>query len=139
MEKYIIEEHTGWEYELKGEQYYPTGRRIIDGVITPAERPEESPSEEEFIGPWALRHLNYLKNHRRGLFLELFASGKANDYLTGIDREASDLFLRLVNEMSAREDVTEQLKAEDQMLWVARMNSIRDRATEIVNSELIFA
>ncbi len=107
-------------------------------MITPAERPEESPSEEEFIGPWALRHLNYLKYHRSGLYLEQFASGKANDFLAGIEREASAFFLRLVKEMSAREGVTEQLKSEDQMQWIARMNSIRDRATEIVNSELVF-
>lgn len=138
MEKYIIDERNGLEYELKGDYYYPTGRRIKDGVLEPSERPEESPTEKEMIiGPWAQRHLNYIKEHRKGLFLELFASGKADAYLAEIEREASELFLRLVKEMAAREGVTERLKADDHMEWVRRMNGIRQIATEIVNNELI--
>ena len=140
MERFIIDEKNGLEYELIGDYYYPTGRRIKNEVITPAERPEESPPEEEvFIGPWAQRHLSYLKEHRKGFYLELFSAGKADTYLAGIEREASDLFLRLVKEMSSREGVPEQLKAEDQMQWIGMMNNIRNRATELVNKELILA
>ena len=139
MEKYIIDERNGLEYELIGDFYYPTGRRMKDGLLTPAERPEESQSEEKlFIGPWAQRHLSFLKEHRLWFYLELFAEGKANTYLAQIEQDASDLFLWLVKEMAAKEGITEQLKADDQMAWVGAMNNIRERATEIVNHELIY-
>ncbi len=139
MTKYIVDEKNGFEYELIGGYYYPTGRRMSDRVLEPAERPDDEPPDKEvFIGSWAYRHLRYLKEHRPGLYLDLFAAGKADAYLTGIEREASDFFLRLVKEMSAREGVTEALKTENQMEWVGRMNNVRERATEIVNNELIY-
>ena len=139
MEKFIIDERNGWEYELKGEQYYPTGRRIIDGVLTPVEVPEDDkPDTECFIGVWAQRHLRYIRQHKKRLYLDLFLSGQVNDYRAASDRQAEDMCLRSVKEMSAQEGVTEELKAEDQMLWVARMNNIRERVTETVNNELFF-
>ena len=139
MEKYIIDERTGWEYELIGEQYYPTGRVMKNGVMTPSELPEDNgPGEEKPIGVWGRRHLRYIRQFKKSLYLDLFTSGKLNAYLDDIDAHAEDSFSRLVKEMAAQEGVTEKLKAENQMAWVQRMNNIRERATEIVNRELIF-
>lgn len=139
MEKYIIDERTGWEYELIGEQYYPTGRVMRNGTLTPNELPEDNgPGEEKPIGVWGQRHLRYIRQCKKSLYFDLFTSGKLNDYLADIDAQAEDSFLRLVKEMAMREGVTEELKAADQMLWVQRMNNVRERATEIVNRELIF-
>ena len=140
MEKYIIDEHTGWEYELQGEYYYPTGRMMRNGVLSPEVIPENTePKEECFIGVWAQRHLRYIRQHKKSLYLDLCLSGKLNAYLADIDAQAEDLFLRLVKEIAAQEGVTEQLKAEDQMRWIGLMNSIRNRATGVVNCELIFS
>ena len=141
MEKTIIDEQTGWEYELKGEQYYPTGRVVKNGVMTPAEIPEENAPEKasRFLGIWAQRHLHYIRRHKKSLYLDLYMSGRLNAYLAEINAQAEDLFLRTVKEMAALEGVTEKLKAEDQMEWVGRMNNIRNRAEEIVSRELIFA
>lgn len=140
MEKTIIDERSGWEYELKGEQYYPTGRVVKNGVMTPAEMPEDNAPEEgsRFLEIWAQRHLNYIRRHKKSLYLDLYVSGRLNTYLAEINAQAEDIFLQTVKEMAAQEGVTERLKAEDQMLWVQRMNNIRERATEIVNRELIF-
>ena len=139
MEKYIIDERTGWEYELKCEQYYPTGRVMRNGVMTPSELPEgNGPGEEKPIGVWGRRHLRYIRQFKKSLYLDLFTSGKLNAYLDDIDAHAEDSFSRLVKEMAAQEGVTEKLKAENQMAWVQRMNNIRERATEIVNRNLIF-
>lgn len=140
MEKTIIDERSGWEYELKGEQYYPTGRVVKNGVMTPAEMPEDNVSEEEshFLEIWAQRHLNYIRQHKKSLYLDLYVSGRLNAYLAEINAQAEDLFLRTVKEMAALEGVTEMLKAEDQMEWVGRMNNIRNRAEEIISRELIF-
>ena len=139
MEKSIIDERTGWEYELIGEQYYPTGRVMKNGVMTPSELPEgNGPGEEKPIGVWGRRHLRYIRQFKKSLYLDLFTSGKLNAYLDDIDAHAEDSFSRLVKEMAAQEGVTEKLKAENQMAWVQRMNNIRERATEIVNRELIF-
>ena len=140
MEKYVIDERTGWEYELKGEQYYPTGRIKKNGIMTPMEMPEyNAPEEETYIGVWGQRHLNYIRQFNKRLYLELYMSGSLNTYLADVNAQAEDLFLRAVKEMAAREGVTEKLKAEDQMRWVGMMNNIRHRATEIVNNELILA
>ena len=87
---------------------------------------------------WGQRHLRYLKQHRKALYTNLLTSGKLNSYLANIDKQAEDMFLRLVEQMAEREGVTEQLKAENQMEWIGRMNSIRSRAMEIVNAELIY-
>ncbi len=139
MEKYIIDERTGWEYELKGEQYYPTGRVMRNGTLTPNELPEDNgPGEEKPIGVWGRRHLHYIRQFKKSLYLDLFTSGKLNAYLADINAHAEDSFSRLVKEMATRDGVTEKLKAENQMAWVQRMNNIRERATEIVNRELIF-
>ena len=140
MEKTIIDERTGWEYELIGEQYYPTGRVMRDGALTPSELPEDNgPGEEKPIGIWAQRHLRYIRQYKKSLYFDLFVSGKLNAYLTDIDDQAEDSFSRLVKKMAAQEGVTEKLKAEDQMAWVQRMNSIRSRAEEIVTAELIYS
>ena len=139
MEKTIIDERTGWEYELIGEQYYPTGRVMRNGALTPSELPEDNgPGEEKPIGVWGQRHLRYIRQYKKKLYLDLLMSGKLNAYLADIDDQAEDFFLRLVKEMAATEGATETLKAEDQMAWVQRMNNIRQRATEIVNRDLIY-
>lgn len=140
MEKIMIDERTGWEYELKGEQYYPTGRVMRDGRLQPETVDEDNgPEKEIFIGVWGQRHLQYILEHNKRLFFDLFVSGRLNVYLAEIDAQAEDMFFRVVKEMSAREGVTEALKASDQMAWVQRSNSIRARATKIVNTELIYA
>ena len=140
MERIIIDEFTGWEYELKGEQYYPTGRVMKDGVMTPSEIPEENePEEEKHIGVWGQRHLQYIRQFNKRLYFDLYISGKLNAYLAEINAQAEDFFLRTVKEMAVQEGVTEKLKAEDQMTWVQRMNNIRNSAEEIVNRDLVFA
>jgi len=97
------------------------------------------PDEERRpIGVWGQRHLRYLRQHRKGLYTELLTSGRLNSYLADLSEQSESMFLELVKQMAAREGVTEQHKAQDQMLWVRRMNIIRDRATEIINRELIY-
>ena len=138
MEKMIVDERTGWEYELKGGYYFHTGRVIRNGALTPSELPEDNgPGEEKPIGIWGQRHLRYIRQYKKSLYFNLFVSGKLNTYLADVNVQAEDLFLRVVKEIAAQEEVTENLKAEDQMTWVRRMNNIRERATEIVNQELI--
>ena len=85
------------------------------------------------------RHLRYLKQHRRVLYTNLLTSGKLNSYLTDIDKQAEDMFLRLIEQIAEREGVTEKLKAEQPMEWVGKMNALREAAAEIVNAEVIFA
>lgn len=125
MEKYITDERTGLKYELVGDYYLVVG--------------DDEPEEDQPIGVWGQRHLRYLKEHRRVRYATLLASGELNAYLADIDRQAEELFLRLVKQMADAEGITETLNASDQMEWVRRMNSIRNRAMEIVNAELIFA
>lgn len=93
--------------------------------------------EQQYIGIWGQRHGRYLKQHHKILYYNLLTSGKLNAHLAGIDRQAEDMFFRLVKQMAEREGVTEQLKAENQMEWVRRMNNIRNIAAEIINHELI--
>ena len=124
MEKYITDERTGLKYELVGDYY----------LIAGDDEPEE---EQKPIGIWGQRHLHYLKNHRKGLYTNLLTSGKLNSYLADIDKQAEEMSDRLVKQMAVAEGITEQLKAADQMAWVGKMNNIRNRATEIVNSEII--
>ena len=137
MEKLIIDERTGWEYELQGDYYYPTGRVMRDGVLTP-ETVDNDPEEEQFIGVWGQRHLRFIQLHRISLYLDLYMSGKLNAYLADINAQAEDFFFRTVNIIAAQEGLTEALKAEDQIAWIQRKNNICNRATEIVNRELIF-
>ena len=102
--------------------------------------PDLLPSEEEKkanIGAWAMRHKRYLKQNHRILYYNLLTSGKLNSYLADIEQQAQDLFSRLVNDLAEKEDVTEELKSTDMMLWMQKMNNIRNRATEIVNAEWI--
>lgn len=87
---------------------------------------------------WGQRHRRYLKEHHRATYATLLTGGKLNGYLADIDRQAEEMFSRLVKQMAEAEGVTEQLKADNQMEWVGRMNNIRNRAMEIVNSELIY-
>ena len=87
---------------------------------------------------WGQRHWRYLKEHRRATYAALLTSGKLNSYLADIDRQAEEMFLRLVKQMAEAEGVTETLKAANQMEWVSRINNIRNRAMETVNSELIY-
>ena len=137
MEKYIIDERTGWEYELKGEYYYPTGRIMKKGVLTP-ETVDNEPEEKYDIGVWGRRHLRLIRQHKNPLYLDLFLSGKLNAYLADVNVQAEDMFARLVKEIAAREGVTEKLKAEDQMHWVQEMNRISAMAREVVHHDLIF-
>ena len=122
MERYITDERTGQNYELVGGHYLIAG---------------ENEPEDRSIGVWGQRHLRYLKARRRVLYVNLLTSGKLNRYLVDLDRQAEELFLRLVNQMAAAEGITETLKATDQMEWIRRMNSVGNRAVEIVNAELI--
>ncbi len=123
MEKYITDERTGLKYELVGDYYF------IAGDDEPEERP---------IGIWGQRHLRYLKKHRRTVYAELLTSGKLNDYLADHNEQAENMFFRLVKKLAEKEGITETLKAENQMLWVQRMNAVRGAATEIVNHEMIY-
>ena len=125
MEKYITNERTGLKYELVGDYY----------LIAGDDEPDE---EQKPIGIWGQRHLRYIKQHRKVLYLNLLTSGKLNGYLTDLDKQAEDMFFRLVKRMAEREDVTEKLKADNQMEWVGRMNNIRSRVTEIVDDNLRF-
>ena len=94
--------------------------------------------EQQPIGIWGQRHLRYIKQNRKVLYLNLLTSGKLNSYLVEIDQQAEDMFFRLVKQMAEREGVSETLKAENQMEWVQRINSIRNRAIEIVNTGIIY-
>ena len=124
MEKTIYNESNGLWYELQGDYYSPC-------LTVPAE-------EEKPIGIWGQRHLRHIKQERKALYTELLTSGRLNTYLADINEQAAEQMLLLTEQMAEREGVTEQLKAQDQMQWVQRMNNIRDRATEIVNHDLIY-
>lgn len=139
MEKTIIDERNGWEYELKGDYYYPTGRVMQDSRLDPETVDADyEPEKEKPIGVWAQRHLRYIKQYKNKLYFDLFVSGRLNEYLAEIEAQAEDMFFLVVKEMSVQEGVTEAMKAADQMKWVGSMNNIQDRAREIVNRELIF-
>ena len=96
----------------------------------------EQPKVE--IGIWGKRHLKYIENYRPILYTNLLTSCKLSAYLADIDEQAENMFFRLVNQLAEKEGVTKQLKADNQMLWVKRMNNIRNRAEEIVNNEIIY-
>ncbi len=105
--------------------------------ITEVYLPAGEDSKTEHIGIFGQRHLHFIREHRKPLFAELLCAGKLNGYLADIDRQAEDMLLRLVDDIAASEGITERLKAERHMEWVQRMNSVRNRAEEIVNSDLI--
>ena len=118
-------------FEEMGGTYTQVGDYLLPDLKLPQE-------EQQPIGVWGQCHRRYLKEHRRATYAALFTNGKLNSYLADIDRQAEEMFLRLVKQMAEAEGVTEALKAANQMEWVDRMNSIRSRAMEIVNSELIY-
>ena len=118
-------------FEQFGGVYTMQGDYRLPNLTLPAE-------EERPIGVWRQRRLNYLKHHRKVLYFNLFTSGKLHSHLADTEEQAQELFSRLVKEYAEKEGVTEQLKATDQMKWVRKMNNMRERATEDVNSEVVF-
>ena len=118
-------------FEQIGGAYTMQGDCRLPNLTLPAE-------EERPIGVWGQRRLRYLKHHHKVLYYNLLTSGKLHSHLADVEEEAQILFSRLVKEYAEKEEVTEQLKATDQMAWVRRMNNIRERATDIVNADVVF-
>lgn len=118
MEKRIYNEQAGISYTLQGDYYLP------DLVL-----PEQ---EDKPAGLWGQRHLKYIKQHRKILYINLLTNGKLNEHLVDIDKQAENMFFRLVKQMAEREGVTEQLKSNNQMEWIARMNGIRNSASKLL-------
>ena len=125
MEKHIYNEKTGISYTLHGDYYLP------DLTLSDDEKCAE-------IGVYGQRHLRYIKQHKKALYLTLLTTGKLNDYLADIDKQAEEMLFRLVKQMAECEGVTEQLKTDNQMEWVIQMNNIRFKAIETINKELIY-
>ena len=125
MEKYIYNERNGLWYELQGDYYIP-----CLGLDEENTQP---------IGMWGRKHLRYIKEHRPVLHTTLLLSGKLNSHLAEINQRASEMFDLLIKQLVEKEGITERLKATDQMAWVGAMNNIRNRAEEIVNTEVIYA
>ena len=119
------------------EQIGGTYTQVGDYLLPNLKLPEEE--KQANIGVWAMRHKRYLRENHRVLYANLITSGKLGAYLDEVEQQATSMFLRLVKELAEKENVTEQLKATDQLLWVRKMNNIRNRATEIVNAEIIYA
>lgn len=126
MDKYIYDENNGLWYELQRDYYIPC-------LTLPTEK------ENKPIGLLGQRHKHYLQEHKKAVYTTLLTNGKLNSYLADIDEHATKVMFRLVEQMAGKEGVTEQLKAENPMLWVGRMNEIQARAKEIVNMEIIYA
>ena len=119
-------------FENNGGTYTQQGDYILPDLL---------PAEEEKktnIGVWAMRHKRYLKQNHKVRYYNLLTSSKLNSYLADIEQQAQNLFSRLVKDLAEKENVTEKLKSDNPMLWVQKMNNIRNRATEIVNSQIIF-
>ena len=156
MEKYIVDERTGWKYELVGDYYLPIEMPIrtsrerqptlpVSEAAPEAEMHQASalgkPAEEEVplqIGRFGRAHGEYLKRTQHPVYSKFAAEYKLSTYLAQIDEQANSMLELLIRQMAEREGVTEELKATDQMEWVRRMNNIRNRAEEVVNSELIY-
>lgn len=124
MDKYIFDNNNRLWYELIRDYHIPC-------LALPAE-------EEKPVGTWGQRHLRYLQEHRRTLYINLLTSGRLNSHLASIDRQAQELFERLMKQRAEHEGITEKLKADNQMEWVGRMNNLRSAVTETVNAEVIF-
>ena len=124
IEKFITDERTGLRYELVGDYY------LIAGEDEPEGRP---------VGIWRQRHLRYIRRYKRHLYSGLLIRGKLNYYLADINEQAEKMFSRLVKQLAEKEGVTEALKAEKQVLWVQKMNNIRNAAMEVVSNDLIYA
>ena len=125
MEKYIYDDHNGLWYELQGDYYIPC--LMLDDA------------DSQPIGVWGRKHRDYLAEHRSGFYATLVLEGRLYSYLAEVDHRATDMLDRLMKQMTAQEGVTDQMKARDQMTWVRAMNSIRNRAEEVINAEVIFA
>lgn len=125
MKKHITDEKTGISYTLHGDYYLPD-------LALPAEK-------EKPIGIWGRKHLHYLKEHKRLVYLNLLTSGRLNEYLASVDKQAEDMFSRLVKEYADRQGVTERLKAKNQLEWVGKMNNIRACVREIIEREIIYS
>ena len=125
MENRIYDEKNGLWYAKQGDYYLPELALL--------------PEEEKPIGIWGLRHLQYLKEHKQFVYINLLTSGRLNEYLASVDEQAEDMFFWLVKEYADRQGVTEQLKEENRLEWVGRINNIRACVREIVNEEIIFA
>ena len=125
MKKQITDEKTGISYTLHGDYYLPD-------FVLPAEK-------EKPIGIWGQRHLYYLKEHKRLVYLNLLTSGRLSEYLVSIDEQAEGMFSWLVKEYADRQGVAERLKAENQLLWVQQMNNIRACVREVVEREIIYS
>ena len=123
MKKTIFEE-MGGTYIRHGDYFIP--------CLTLTEE------EQRFIGVWGQRHLRYLKEYRRGVYLNLLTSGRLNDYLADIEEQAQERFERLVEQMKQAQGITEQLKVENVLEWIGRMNNIQVCAREIVDKEIIY-
>lgn len=123
MKKTIFEEMGG------------TYTQIGDYFLPDLKLPEE---ETKPIGIWGQRHRRYLKEHKKAIYTTLLTSGKLNGYLADIDKQAEEMFSRLVEQTAEREGVTEQLKSDNQLEWGRRINNIRNRAIEIINNDLIY-
>ena len=124
MENVIYDEKNGLWYELQGDYYIPCLKLSEEG--------------QHPIGVWGQRHLRYIRENRKALYLNLLTSGRLNGYLAELNKQAEDMFSRLVEQMAKHEGVTEQLKAKNQMEWIAQMNNIRNRATEFINTSIIY-
>ena len=119
-------------FEKQGGTYTQVGDYMLPDLL---------PAEEEKktnIGVWAMRHKRYLKQNHKVRYYNLLTSGKLDSYLADIEEQAQNLFSRLVKDLAKKENVTEKLKSDNPMLWVQKINNIRNRATEIVNSQIIF-
>lgn len=125
MDKHIFNEDNGLWYELAGDYYLPC-------LTVPAE-------EKQSVGVWGQRHKRYLKEYRPALYNALLLSEKLNAYLAGIDQQAQDLMDTIMQQMAEAQEITETLKAADQMTWISKMNNIRASAMEVVDKELIYA
>ena len=125
MENRIYDESNGLWYAKKGDYYLPE-------LALP-------PEKEKPIGIWGQRHLQYLKEHKQLVYINLLTSGRLNEYLANVVEQAENMFSRLVREYADRQGVTEQLKAENQLLWVQKMNNIRACVREVVDSEFIYS
>lgn len=124
MKQHFTDERTGISYTLQGDYYLPD-------LALPAE-------EQVEVGIWEQRHLQYIKAHRKCFYTPLLTKCELNRHLADVNKQAEDMFFRLVKQMAEAEGVTDELKAANPMEWVGRMNSIRSRTMEIVNSELIY-
>ena len=124
MAKTIFEE-MGGTYVRQGDYFIPALKIPKEDTTKP-------------IGVWGQRHRRYLKEHKRATYTTLLTSGKLNGYLADIDGQAEEMFSRLIEQTAEREGITEQLKSDNQLEWVRRMNNIRGRAIEIVNTDLIY-